>query len=871
MNRIIIVDGNSLLFRAYFATSFNNQIMTTKSGIPTNAIFAFANMMSKIISTLKNDDKIFVSFDTGKKTFRHDALESYKAQRKPIDENLKIQLPIARELLKAMNVFYYELEGHEGDDIAGTVAKMASNNNYQVEIYTSDKDFLQLIDDNTKINLIRKGLSDIEVMDEAKLYEKMQLTPSQIRDYKGLTGDSSDNLKGIPGIGDKTAIKLINEYNTLEEIIKAHENIDSKLAQKIRDGKEEGILCKQLATIETDVPLNFNLDDLTYEGYDVDELSAFYTKYEFFSLIKKLKVTDKRITKKNKVLNTTIPSYTKHYVNSFKEIPTNIHSLIADIDGKNYSNINLKGLFFANDTDVFYLSYSKNMKDKELIEFFKNSINKISVYDSKSLKLALLKDGIEINNIDFDLLVASYIINSSIGNDCRTVFSFYGFNILENSSEIDLFDENPMFFNMAICLNSIKKVCINKLESINCLSLYNDIEFPLASVLAEMEYEGFPLNTKTLSEINNKYQLILDDVTSEIHSIAGDNNLNISSPKQIADLLFHKLNLPTNKKESTSIEVLTSIAHLHPIVPLIIKHRKYSKIISTYSSNLSDYVLSDGKIHACFNQTLTTTGRLSSSEPNLQNISIKSEEGKEIRKAFYYDDENIYLLSLDYSQIELRILSQLSNCTSLINAFKNDEDIHSETARKIFQIPDNEEVPTLLRSKAKTINFGIVYGISDWGLSEQLDITVTEAKKIIDAFFLHYPEINSYFKNIVEFAKSNNYVETLFHRRRYISELNSDNYQTREFGKRAAMNAPIQGTAADLIKLAMVKVNNALKENNYKSKIVSQIHDELILKVYSDEKNEIEKLVRNIMENVYDFDCPLKVDGQISKTWYEVK
>ena len=369
MNKIIIVDGNSLLFRAYFATSFSGQIMTTKDGVPTNAIYAFSNMMSKIVSTLKNNERLFVSFDTGKKTFRHDALESYKAQRKPIDEALKIQLPIARELLKAMNIFYFELDGHEGDDIAGTVAKMAVDNNYQVEIYTSDKDFLQLINDNTKVNLIRKGLSDIEVMDEEKLYEKMHLTPSQIRDYKGLTGDSSDNLKGIPGIGEKTALKLIEEFGTLENIITAHENQTSKLAQKIRDGKDEGLLCKQLATIETDVPLTFGLDDLIYEGYDFDELSAFFTKYEFSSLLKKLKPTDKRIIKKDKTIKTTIPTFEKHYVNNFKEIPNNVNVLIADINGKNYSNISIKGLIFA----AFQLKPAFNAEMAWLILYFKIS------------------------------------------------------------------------------------------------------------------------------------------------------------------------------------------------------------------------------------------------------------------------------------------------------------------------------------------------------------------------------------------------------------------------------------------------------------------------------------------------------------------
>ena len=870
MNKIIIVDGNSLLFRAYFATSFSGQIMTTKNGTPTNAIYAFSNMMTKIVSTLKDNEKLFVSFDTGKKTFRHDALESYKAQRKPIDEALKVQLPIARELLKAMNIFYFELEGHEGDDIAGTVAKLACDNNYQVEIYTRDKDFLQLINDNTKVNLFRKGLSDIEVMDEKTLFEKMQLTPSQIRDYKGLTGDSSDNLKGIPGIGEKTAIKLISQYGTLEAIIEAHENETSKLAEKIRTGKEEGLLCKQLATIETDVPLPFTLDDLTYVGYDFDELSAFYSKYEFTTLQKKLKPTDKRIKKEKKVIETTIANYTKHYINSFKEIPSDVTTLIADISNKNYSNIRLNSLIFANKDNAYFLYFNGN-KDKDLEKFLKEKSTSLSVYDYKSLKLALKKEGLEIGDVAFDLLTATYLLKSSLDNDPRAIYSYYGFNILENIEELNLFDEDPMNFNMAICLENVKNICINELKAINCYDLYYNVELPLASVLADIEFEGFPLNKETLNIINEKYQKKLDEISENIYALAEDKTLNISSPKQIAELLFHKLNLPSNKKESTSIEVLNSISHLHPIVPLIIEHRKYSKIISTYSSGLSEYILNDGKIHASFNQTLTTTGRLSSSEPNLQNISIRSQEGKEIRKAFFYKEDDIYLLSLDYSQIELRILAALSNCTPLINAFINNEDIHEETARKIFNIPEEEKVPSSLRSKAKTVNFGIVYGISDWGLSDQLEIPVQESKMIIERFYTHYPEIRSYFAKIIEDGKQNGYVETLFHRRRYIPELNSDNYQTREFGKRAAMNAPIQGTAADLIKIAMVKIAKELKNKNYRSQIVSQIHDELIVKVYENEKDQVTSLVKEIMENVYNFACPLLVDGQLSKTWFDAK
>ncbi len=867
MNKIIIIDGNSLLFRAYFATSFTGNIMKTKNGIPTNAIYAFSNMLNKIISSLKSGEKIFVSFDTGKKTFRHQILESYKAQRKPIDEELKIQIPIARELLKAMNIFYYELEGYEGDDIAGSVAKLASSKSYKVEIYTSDKDFLQLIDENIQINMIRKGLNEIETYDAKKLYENMELTPSQITDYKGLTGDVSDNLKGIAGIGEKTAIKLLKQYGSLENIIDHMQNEKSKLAEKIINDKDMGLLCKQLATIKTDLKFPFTLDDLEYLGYDFNELSSFLTKYEFFSLLKKLKVSDKRITKDRNEQNIR-----KNYCRKFEDLPAIPTSFILDLEGNNYKSYKIKGFIFYLKNEFYYLPYDRYQKDNELINYLKDENKKKNLYDSKAVIIALLKENIIIKGIDFDLLLATYLLNSSLNNNPSAIFGYYDINILEKSNELSLFDEDETLFNMALHLEKVKEKCLNELKNINCLNLLYDIEIPLANVLASMEFEGFPLNKEVLLDINKKYQAKLDEISEQIYELAADKTINILSPKQVADLLFVKLNLPSNKKNSTSIEVLNSISHLHPIVPLIIEHRKYSKIISTYSSGLLDYILDDNKIHASFNQALTSTGRLSSSEPNLQNISIRNEEGKEVRKAFFYNENNIYLLSLDYSQIELRILASLSKCQTLIDAFNNGEDIHEETARKIFNIPKENDVPDSLRRKAKTINFGIVYGISDWGLAEQLEISIQEAKEIIKRFNNHYPEIKEYFDKIVSDAKENGYVETLFHRRRYIQELSSsNNYKTREFGKRAAMNAPIQGTAADLIKIAMIKTYNALNEKNLKSKLVLQIHDELILKVYEDEKDIVFNLVKDTMENAYQFACKLEVDGSIAKTWFDAK
>ncbi len=867
MNKIVIVDGNSLLFRAYYATSFTGNIMRRKDGFPTNAIFGFTNMMNKIISTLKDGDDLFVSFDTGKKTFRHQEMESYKAQRKPIEEDLAVQLPVARELMKSLGIFYYELEGYEGDDIAGTVAKIASCAGLEVQIYTSDKDYLQLIDEQISIYMIRKGLTDIHIMNRESLMEEMGLIPDQIRDYKGLMGDPSDNIKGIPGIGEKTALKLIQTYGSLESIIEAMKHEKSKLAEKIIANQDLGKFCKHIATIETNVPLPFSLEETEYLGYDFNELSSFYTKYEFYSLLRRLKPGSKKRSQKNSVSD--LPPYHRQIISSFSEIPDLVRTIILESDQFNYHHAQVKNVILASADNVYILDYSLAKKDPDFIRFLQDEKYLKSTFDSKATIVLFNHDGLEIKGIDFDLLLASYLLDSSLANDAVTVCAYFGENILSNE-QMNLFEDNITLCNLAHTVQKIESDVLNKIHEIGCDALYRKMELPLAIVLAKMEIEGFPLSRQALQEINDKYVEILDRLTAQIYEMAGC-EINLASPKQMADLLFNRLGLPSNKKQSTSIDVLNNLKHLHPIIPLIIEYRKYSKLISTYSSGLSEYIFPDGKIHALFNQALTTTGRLSSSEPNLQNISVRDEEGKFIRKAFFYEEENLLLLSLDYSQIELRLLAHMANCVPLINIFNEGHDIHAETAREVFNIPDGEEIPSSLRRKAKAVNFGIVYGISDWGLAEQLSCPVPEAKMIIDRFYHIYPEIKQYFDHLIEEATNSGYVTTLFNRRRYIPELNSDNYQTREFGRRAAKNAPIQGSAADLIKMAMIQIDNELEKRALKSKLVLQIHDELIFKVYEDEKDELFSLVKEMMENVYPLKVKLEVDGSIAATWYDTK
>ncbi len=866
--KLYVIDGNSLLFRAYYATSFTGNIMRRKDGFPTNAIFGFANLMTKIISSLNDDDLIFVSFDHGKKTFRSELLESYKAQRKPIEEDLKMQLPCARELLDAMGIYHYEVEGFEGDDIAGTVAKNASKEGIETIVYTSDKDYLQLIDDHISIHMLKKGLTDIEVMNEVSLKEKMGLTPEQIKDYKGLMGDPSDNLKGIPGVGEKTALKLIEQYSSLENIIAAMENEKSKLAQKIIENKDLGILCKKMATIVTNMDLPFSLKDLHYEGYDYNELSSFYTKYECFSLTKKLKASDKRKLPSPKETKVEVEDYEKIEIKHFKDIPSTPKVIIIDQEKGSYHTSQINGFYFSLDGKTYHLGYINAIKDKDFIAYLKDETKEKITYDYKKLKVSLGRKNILVEGLKFDLILASYLLNSSLSNDEVAIYAFYNKNILLNSNEISLFENDSYYFNMAYYLENIYDEVINKLKENDLLSLYEDIELPLSNILANMEIEGFPVSKEVLEKMNEEYKIKLEEIQNKIFTIVG-HEFNIASPKQLGEVLFHELNLPHNKKESTSIEVLNELKPLHEVVPLIIEYRKYAKIISTYTEGLMSYIESDHKIHTTFNQALTTTGRLSSSEPNLQNISTKDEVGKLVRKAFYYDDNSL-LLSLDYSQIELRILASLSSCSSLITTFNNDEDIHTRTAMDVFNV-SKEDVTPSLRRKAKAINFGIIYGISDWGLAEQIESTPREAKEIIDTFYLKYPEIKAFFSKVIEDTKVLGYSKTLYGRRRYIPEINSTNHNMCEFGKRAAMNASIQGTGADIIKIAMIKVNAFLKENNYKTKMVLQIHDELIFKVPLEEKDFIVDKIKEIMENCVSLKVKLTCEGSIGQTWYDAK
>ena len=869
MNKVYIVDGNSLLFRAYYATaamSGMDNLMRAHDGTPTNAVFAFSNMINKMLQNLKEGDGLFVGFDTGKATFRHKEDEKYKANRKPCPEELKIQMPLARQLLDSLNIFWFEKEGFEADDVCGTVAKMAGAQGKEVIVYTSDRDFLQLIDKHVSIHIIKTGMSNIDIMNETTMPEKYGFAPLQIIDFKGLRGDASDNLPGIPGVGDKTATQLIQEYGSFEAIVEAAKNMTSKVGQSIVQNQDQGRHCYEMAKIETNVELPFTIDDVIYHGYDFAKIHDFCASLDMKQLLNRLPSNLKKISYEEDI------EVKYEEVDSLKGVEIGDEIAIAiDIEPGNYHKSVVYGMAICTASKILYIREENFKNTPDFSEILKNPNIKKYCYDYKAIKVALSYLGFEVEGLYFDVLLAAYLLDSTLNNNAEQIMNYLGQNISSNKeNDLSLFDNSDpeRTSKLAFASRRVANKCFSELEKLKCKKLYEEVEVPLASVLAEIEIEGFPLHEEVLLKMGENFKVNLENIRSKIYEMAGE-EFNIDSPKQVGEILYGKLQLlDPEKVKSTSVDTLKHLVDKHPIVSEILLYRKYAKLINTYVDGLITQIHGDGKIHAIFNQALTQTGRLSSSEPNLQNISVRDEEGKMIRKAFYYDDEDISILSLDYSQIELRILASLSGCKGLIEVFKAGEDIHLATAKKVFKT-DN---PTPIdRRRAKAVNFGLIYGISEFGLAEQIGCSRKEAKEIMFNFFNAYPEINDYFRKINDLVNDKEYVSTLLGRKRFLREIHDANYNVREFARRAAMNAPIQGTAADLIKIAMIKVNKALKEEKLESKIICQIHDELLLKAPSKEKDKVYALVKNIMENAMKLDVPLEVDGGFGHTWYDCK
>ena len=828
--------------------------MKNSKGFPTNGLYGLVNMLNKIIKE-ENPKYMLVAFDKGK-TFRHDKYKEYKDGRIKTPEDLLMQFKVAKELVPLMGIKCFEIDNYEADDIIGTYSKIISNDDkYEGLIVSSDKDLLQLINFNITVKLLKS--KDYIMMDENTFKETYGLDPIKMIDLKGLMGDSSDNIPGVKGIGEKTALKLLQKYNSLEGIYENIDDITGSTKQKLIDGKESAIMSKDIATIYKDVPVTYKLSDLIYNG-EQEGLKNMYEELEFYSFLKKEKKIEVKKDIKPIVLDSLENVKFKEKIGVFIEINnTNYHKGeilgIGIYDGEN-------GYFIKKDL----------IKDLNLEGYEKYT------YDVKKNIVSLNKLGIKFDNCTFDLMIAGYILNYNVKDDISYLaselnYNFTPYDVLIKNKDIDKIIETEVVLK-AKFIYEVKEKLIEDMKEEKSYDLFNDIEMKIAYVLSSMEIEGIRVNENELSKMGEKLNEKIEKLTKEIYDLA-EVEFNIQSPKQLADILFNKLSIPYPKKNpksySTSRDILDKIKEFHPIVDKIIDYRTLTKLYNTYIVGIKSEIKEDGKLHTIYTQTLTRTGRLSSIEPNLQNIPIRYEEGKLIRKAFV-PEENAVLISSDYSQIELRIFAHMSNEEKMIEAFNSDVDIHTKTAMEIFHV-NKEDVTKNMRRDAKAVNFGILYGISSFGLSEDIGTSVKTAKEFMDNYLSAFPKIKEYQKKVVEDAYKNGYVLTIMNRKRKIEELNNTNYIIRNQGERIAENTPIQGSAADILKKAMIDIYEEFEKNNLKSKMILQIHDELIFNVYENEKNEVKSIIKDKMENVYKLNVPLIVDIEEGKNWYDAK
>lgn len=867
MEELILIDGNSLLFKAFYATSYTGNYMVNRNGIPTNGVYGFARMVEKIISI--NPKYVIVAFDYGKKTFRNELLDTYKATRKETPQELVPQFALAREYLTAHNITWYEVEGYEGDDIIGTLVDFGEKNNLKVSVYTGDKDANQLISSQTTIYRTVKGVTELDIYNEQTLLDKYGLKPDQFRDFLGLMGDSSDNIPGIKGVGEKTALKLLHQYGTIEGLQEHQDEIKGKMGEKIRAGMEDALMSKKVATILRNIPIDVDLEKATYQGYDYETLKSFYEKYDMNSLIKSM--TTEAAPKKELKLE---------IVDHMPEI-TKDSAVYPSIYDTNYHRSIILGYGIYNDEQAYFISYENALKDELFLAYLKDENKKKYGYDIKSAVIGSRWNGIEINGYTFDLSLASYVLEPAVKEELKYVCTHFDYEGVQYDEEVfgkgakkhipedDILASHIV--SKAKAIYELKDVVTKELKDKNQYELYEDIELPVTRILGEMEFAGTEIDLDVLKEMDTAFDETIEKLANDIYRISGT-IFNISSPKQLGQVLFEDLGLKGGKKTktgySTSQDVLEKIIDAHPVVPLVLEYRMLTKLSSTYLKGLQEQVFPDNKIHTIYKQTLTHTGRLSSVDPNLQNIPVRSEEGKLIRKAFV--SHNGYLVSFDYSQIELRILAHMAHVTNLIDAFNQGKDIHRHTAALVFGVKD-EEVSPQMRSQAKAVNFGIIYGMSEFRLSKDIGMSISEARDFINKYFETYPEVKTYMDEVVETCKKQGYVSTLLNRKRYIPTINDKNFMVRQQAQRYAMNTPIQGTGADILKLAMIEVDKALKEKHLKSQMILQVHDELIFDVFEDELEEVMSLVKEKMENCIKMDVPLIVEGNYAKNWCELK
>ncbi len=862
MEKIILVDGNNLLFRSYYATAYNGNFMKNSKGFPTNALFGFSNMINKIILEEK-PTYILVAFDKGK-TFRHEKYSEYKAGRIEMPDELRLQFPIAKKLLELMGIKYYEIENYEADDIIGTFSKFCDNTKYTGTIISSDKDLLQLITDSVDIKLLKS--KDYIRYNPESFYEEYKIKPINIIDLKSLMGDSSDNIKGVKGIGEKTALKLLQEYKTLNGIYENIDKISGKTKEKLIDGKNDAYISYELATIVTNVPIEISIDDIKYKGNQAG-LNDLYEELEFYSFLKKDKV-EKEITK----------PFDVKIIKNIGEI--NVEgdcAIYLEILGTNYHNSKILGMGVYNENSSIYIPLEILKQQPDFL--LKN--NKYT-YDIKKTYVSFKWNNINIDNINYDAMIAGYLLDYNVKDDIAYLANQFDYDIpfyeniygknnkLSEPNNIDIIAYNSVL--KAKFIYETYNIFNEKLNNENMIELFNDIEIPLSYTLGDMEYNGVYVDKEILNQMGIEIKNKIFEVEKNIYEIVG-HEFNISSPQQLGTVLFEELNLPSKKKGktgySTAADVLNKLVDKHPIINMIIEYRMLTKLYNTYIEGLISSIHPDGKVHTIYTQTLTRTGRLSSIEPNLQNIPIRYEYGKLIRKAFL-PSPNSLILSSDYSQIELRVLAHMANVEALIDAFNNDIDIHTKTASDIFNVPISE-VTKSMRRIAKAVNFGIIYGISGYGLSENLGISTKEASNFIEQYLNTYPGIKTYMDETIKKAHENKYVKTLFNRKRNIPELDNKNYMIRSGAERIALNTPIQGTSADIIKIAMVEASKKLKESNMKTKMILQVHDELIFDVFKDELDMVKEIVKETMEGVCKMSVPLKVDIEVGTDWYDAK
>ncbi len=871
MKKVILVDGNNLLFRSYYATAYQGVIMRNSKGFPTNALYGFINMMNKIMKE-EEPSYILVAFDKGK-TFRHDQYDWYKAGRVEMPNDLKLQFPKAKEVLDAMGIKHFEIDNYEADDIIGTVAKIVDEEaEFIATIISSDKDLLQLISDEVEVKLLKTSGFIRMTRDEFKnTYGGIE--PINMIDLKALMGDKSDNIPGVKGIGEKTAVNLLSKYKTLDGVYQNIDDISGKTKEKLLADKDNAYMSYDIATIYREVPLDFTLNELEYTGFDKERFLGILHELEFFSLLRKMNVYDDEPS----IINSQ--SKDEFEFADITDFPKNKEfSYYVETDFESYNKGKIIGVGLYDGSKAYYIPGDKVTEYSGL---FSTIYNKYT-YDLKRNIVLFNKIGVKEKNTVFDLMIAAYLLNYTIKDDISFLAKYFDYNIplyediygtqkKPKDVSIDTIKQNCGF--KAKFIYEIKEQIYKKLKEEEELHLFEDIEMPLSRVLADMEITGIKVDSEYLDSVAKELESKMSILEKDIYNEAGE-EFNIMSPKQLSEILFVKLEIRYPKrvkdnKYSTSKEILDKIVDLHPIVNKILEYRTLSKLYTNYAVGLKNEVREDGRIHTIFTQTLTRTGRLSSISPNLQNIPARDEYSKLIRKAFI-PDEDSYLLSSDYSQVELRVFASMSKATNLIDAFKNDIDIHTKTASDIYHVPI-DQVDKSMRRTAKAVNFGILYGISSFGLSEDLGINIKMAKEFMDNYLETYPGISEYMEEEKQNAYKHGYVKTLMNRKRVIEELQSKNYLVRSGGERIALNTPIQGTAADILKKAMIEIYDKFRELGLKSKMLIQVHDELVFNVKKDEMDQVTEIVRDIMENTYPLEAPLKVDIEYGNDWYEAK